>query len=152
MSLQVSGTESDEPLERIFYALPYGIDEGLWAKPLGKDQYELRSIPLITPNLNFKDVVHIRASSVNGRHYIGEVVCRSGHKSYGIGFEDVDEPQMHEILNKLESMQVRYESSFEGEELFAIDIAPECDYIGICNYLKVLEQQKTLRLIGMDSK
>jgi len=152
MSLQASGTDTDEQLERIFYALPYGIDEGLWAKPLGKGQYEVRSIPLITPNLNFKDVVQIRAGSVDGRYYIGEVVRRSGHKAYGIDLEDTDESLRHEILEKLVSMHVRFERPFELEELFAIDVAPECDYIGICNYLKVLEQQKILRLIGMDSK
>src|SRR5258707_9829546 len=151
MSLQVSSTESDERLERIFYALPYGIDEGLWAKPLGKGQYELRSIPLITPNLNFKDVVQIREGSVGERHYIGEVVRRSGHKAYGIDFEGADESQKHKILDKLDSMQVRYENHFE-EALFAVDIAPECDYIGVCNYLKTLEQQRILRLIGIDSK
>src|SRR5689334_24038855 len=116
MSMQVSGTESDERLERIFNALPYGIDEGIWAKPLGEGEYEVRSIPLLTPNLNFKDVVQIRADySVDGRHYIGEVVHRSGHKAYGIDFEGVNESQRHEILDKLAAMQVRYENHFEEE-------------------------------------
>src|SRR5215470_12700495 len=111
MSTQVSGTESDERLEKIFKALPYGIDEGVWGKPLGEGQYEIRSIPFLTPNLNFKDVVLIRADySEGGRHYIGEVVHRSGHKTYGIDFEGLNESHKHEILAKLVSMQVRYEN------------------------------------------
>lgn len=57
MLSQVSNPEPHEQLERIFYALPLGIDEPLCARPLGKNQYEVLSIPFLTANLNVKDTV-----------------------------------------------------------------------------------------------
>jgi len=151
MLSQVSNSEPHEQLERIFYALPWGIDEPLWAKPLGESQYEVRSIPFLADNLNFKDTVDVQASSVNQRLYIRKVIRRSGHMTLGIDFfENADEAQRHQILNQLSFMQTRYERPAGSEELyaFAIDIGPQCDPTTIYNYLRTLEEQGILNLIG----
>lgn len=153
MLSQVSNPEPHKQLERIFYALPLSIDEPLWARPLGENQYEVRSIPILTPNLNFKDIVYVRASSVDQRLYIRQVIRWGGHKTLRIDFENASEAQRREILNQLSFMQTRYESLTELEESYALDyaldVAPQCDYTSILNYLRTLEVQGSLNLIIM---
>lgn len=91
----------------------------------------------------------VQASSVNQRLYIRQVIRQSGHKTLHIVFENASETQRREILNQLSFMQTRYESPAELEGSYTLDIAPQCDYTSILNYLRTIENQGLLDLIVM---
>jgi hypothetical protein len=137
----------EEILVKIYYALPYGVNEYLWAKSLGDDLYEVRSIPFWVPGLNYEDVVRTIPSASNQPPRIREVVRRSGHKTLRIDFESSDHAQQQQILSELVVMHARFANLTGDDDFYAVDTPSQNHYLPVYNYLKQLEQQRVLRCI-----
>src|SRR5262245_10698511 len=60
--------------------------EGRWAKPVGPDLYEIRTVPFHGYDLHLNDVVRASLGAPDERPRIREVVRRSGHKTLRVVF------------------------------------------------------------------
>jgi hypothetical protein len=117
--------------------------EGLWARHLGGDEYELDNIPFYAYGLNYGDVVSARTDDPSLKPQVKEIVRSSGHRTLRIIFldhssEDYQRPYLDEIE--------RYGASLERAHgtLVAIDVPPTGQYQELTQYLAALEQQGAL--------
>jgi hypothetical protein len=137
---------ADEELTKIVVDLPNHWatgGEGMWAKSLGKDLYEIRNVPFHAYGLNFGDVVRAREPAPDKKPLVSELVRPSGHRTLRVFFkESVAEPARLELLQSLGGLK----ASFEGATTrhFAIDIEPEGDYAAVCDRLAEWEAQGLL--------
>src|SRR5438046_10028757 len=82
---------SDEDLTKIVVDLPNHWatgGEGMWAKPLGKDLYEIRNVPFHAYGLNFGDVVRAVEPAPDKKPVVSELVRRSGHRTLRVLFSE----------------------------------------------------------------
>ena len=137
---------SDEELTKIVVDLPNHWatgGEGMWAKPLGKDLYEIRNVSFHSYGLNFGDVVRALEPAPDKKPVVLELVRPSGHRTLRVLFsESVAEPARLKLLQSLGHLK----ASFEGATArhFAIDIDPEGDYAAVCDRLAEWEAQGLL--------
>jgi hypothetical protein len=117
--------------------------EGIWARHLGGDEYEIDNVPFYAYGLNYRDVVRATTTDPSLKPQIKEVLRPSGHRTLRIIFlnkaaEDQQQPYLEELK--------RYGVSLEraNETLLAIDIPPEGRYGDLTEYLASLEQRGVL--------
>jgi hypothetical protein len=128
---------ADEQLTKIVVDLPNHWatgGEGMWAKPLGKDLYEIRNVPFYAYGLNFGDVVRAIQPAIDKKPVVAELVWASGHRTLRVTFTDsLAESERPELLRSLSEMK----ASFEGanKRYFALDIEPAGDYNAVCDRL-----------------
>jgi len=137
---------SDEDLTKIVVDLPNHWatgGEGMWAKPLGKDLYEIRNVPFHAYGLNFGDVVRAVEPAPDKKPVVSELVRRSGHRTLRVLFsESVADGARVELLQSLEGLKASFERA-TGRH-FAIDIEPEGDYNAACDRLAAWEAEGLL--------
>ena len=113
--------------------------EGLWARYLGQDLYEIDNIPFFAYNLHCGDVVRAIASAPSEQPNIQEVVERGGHSTLRILFtEDKGSERQEDILQWLDDCGAAFEglgSSVYDGRYFAIDVEPDADYPSVCAQL-----------------
>jgi hypothetical protein len=108
--------------------------ESVWAKPLGNDLYEIRNTPWHTFDVNWGDVVKAVAEDEQKKPEFIEVVRQSGHRSLHIlFFEGCAAEEKRTILGQLRTWKANYENA-DGM-LYAVDVPPEGDFDGLCEYL-----------------
>jgi uncharacterized protein len=144
--LKAPGQESGGPLTKIHVELP-GDDsfngESFWARPVGKNLYELQNSPWFARDLHFGDVVKAIAVSDDEKPCIVKVVRRSGHKTLRVVFGKKTRPrQRKQMLQYLRKWQASYEKAWTG--FYALDVEPEGDYQAVCDQLWAWEQQGKL--------
>src|SRR5262245_59535793 len=101
--------------------------EGLWAKSLGDDLYELRNSPWHNTVINYMDVVKAVAPSEDKKPVFIEVYKRSGHRTIHIYFfNESTEEQRENVLNALNGLGATYEGA--NSQLYAIDLEPGIDF------------------------
>jgi hypothetical protein len=112
--------------------------ESLWAKILGNDLYEIDNVPFHIYGLNYRDVVRATSASPDLKPEIREVVRPSGHRTLRVVFPDHTAKDTR--IPFLQTL-TKYGATFENKDstLFAIDVAPEGDYPGLCEHLQQLE-------------
>src|SRR5258706_7433736 len=120
----------------------FGISgERAWAKPVGKDLYEIRNTPWHTCEVNWGDIV--RAVPANEKEWprFIEVVERSGHRTLHLFFyKEAKDSYRSEVLYRLKEWKANYANV--NSDLYAIDIQPGGDLEGLCAYLDTLESTK----------
>jgi len=117
--------------------------ESVWAKPLGNDLYEIRNTPWHTCDVNWGDIV--RAVSENEDQWAEfiEVVRPSGHRTLHIFFfKELDEQDKARVLGRLKDWKASYENC-DGS-LYAVDVEPNGDFDGLCDYLDGLGKSERL--------
>jgi hypothetical protein len=93
--------------------------EGIWAKPLGDDLYEI--VPFHAYGLNFGDVVRAVEPAPDKKPLVLEVIRPSGHRTLRVFFPDsVPEDQRLELLRSLEPLGAEFERATAG--YFALDV------------------------------
>lgn len=108
--------------------------ETLWATPLGSGLYRLQNTPWFAYGVSFLDVV--RARPVEDRFPVFEaVVEKSGNRTVRLILDPPAEPGNHSqaILDTLAAMGAGYEGA--THRFMAVDIGPEVDFWGICQFL-----------------
>ena len=132
----------DEKLVKVVidaYDDTFGVGgEGLWARPLGDDLYEIRNTPWHTFEVSWGDVVRAVPEASNQRPKFIEVVRRSGHRTLHIYFFKETSPQEKSaILAALHTWKGSFENS--DSSLYAIDFEPDGNLDGARNYLDKFE-------------
>jgi hypothetical protein len=141
-------TVDDEPeLQKIVIELEYhwaGIGgEGVWARPLGNDLYELDNVPLYAYGLNIGDVVCAIAPGPERKPVVQRLERSGGHHTLRVHFtETVAACERVLMLRGLERFQVSYEG--QDTKFFALDVAPRGDYEGVIDQLQAWEDQRLL--------
>jgi hypothetical protein len=122
--------EDDEELTKIVVDLPNHWatgGEGMWAKPLGGELFEIRNVPFYAYGLNFADVVRAVEPASNQKPVIQALVEAGGHRTLRVFFADsVPLTECPSLLKQLN----RFRAYFEGAtpRYFAIDVEPDGDY------------------------
>jgi Domain of unknown function (DUF4265) len=121
------------------YDETFGVGgEGLWAKPLGDDLYEIRNTPWHTFEVNWGDVVRAIPEKEDQKPKIVEVVRQSGHRTLHIYFfKETGGEERSSILNELHTWKASFENS--DSSLYAIDFEPDGDFDAARNYLDEFE-------------
>ena len=132
----------DEGLVKIIidaYDETFGIGgEGLWAKPLGDNLYEIRNTPWHTFEVNWGDVVRAIPEKENQKPKFIEVVRQSGHRTLHIYFfKETTKDEKSSILDELHTWKASFENS--DSSLYAIDFEPDGDFDAACDYLNKFE-------------
>ena len=108
--------------------------ESVWAKPLGNDLYEIRNSLWHSCEINWGDVVRAVPKRVDLKPEFIEVVRRSGHRTIHLLFlQDCPATTKDSILACLTNWNASYENS--GGSLYAVDISPDGDFRGLCEFL-----------------
>jgi hypothetical protein len=117
--------------------------EGLWAKPLGDDLYEVRNSPWHTTEINYMDVVKAVAPDEDSKPNVISVYKRGGHRTIHILFlEVIAKEEKDGILAELNAMGATYEG-VDGS-LYAVDLKPEIDFDQVADYLETFEEKDWL--------
>jgi hypothetical protein len=117
--------------------------EGIWARPVGDNLYEVDNIPFYAYGINVADVVRARAPSPDMKPVVECVERASGHRTVRLHFSDgVVEPERLLMLRSL----TQFQTSFEGDDAkyFALDVAPDGDYEAVLAQLQAWEDQDLL--------
>jgi hypothetical protein len=120
-------------LRRVHVCLPNHeavVGEYLWARALGRDLYELRSVPFGAYGLNHGDVVRATLDRRREPPEIRFVVRRSGHRTIRVFFADALEETVTRALRRLEALGVGYERGFAW--MWALDLPPAVDIGAVC--------------------
>lgn len=122
----------------------FGISgEGLWAKPLGNDLYEVRNSPWHNTVVNYLDVVKAVASDEEKKPVFVEVYRRSGHRTIHIFFlPESTEKERHTVLELMNQLGATYEGA--TTELYALNLEPEVDFDEVANRLEQFEAEGIL--------
>ena len=106
------------------------IGEYLWARPLGRDLYELRNVPMGAYGLNCGDVVRATRDRPTEAPEVRFVVRRSGHRTYRLFFgENVGERRKLKLVRSLEGFGVGFERGTAS--VFALDLEPDADVAAV---------------------
>jgi len=122
--------DSESKFVKIVVDIPDGdlgvFGEGLWAKPLGSDLYEVQNSPWHSREINYADIVKAIAPSEDKNPVFVSIERRSGHKTIQIIL--LEEGQVHkdEILKELAARGASYENA--NGKLFALDFSPGVDW------------------------
>lgn len=137
--------EDDPKLTKIVIDLPghWAVSgEGIWAKSLGDDLYQIDNIPFHAYGLNLGDIVKAVEPSSELKPQVIEVVKPGGHRTLRIIFEkNFTEEEQISYLNEIKAMGVGVE---RNRIFLALDVPPEIDYQLICNHLWELQEDKVL--------
>lgn len=138
--------KDDPKLTKIVIDLPghwATSGEGIWAKSLGEDLYQIDNIPFHAYGLNYGDIVKAIEPSPDLKPQVKEVVTPSGHRTLRIMFEkNLTEQQQTPFLNEIKEMGVGVERN--NRIFVALDIPPEVDYQMVCDHLWNLQQKNVL--------
>jgi hypothetical protein len=128
----VSGPEELEGLTKVDafitdeVAREHGEFEMLWARPLGEDEYELRSTPLFTSGLAWGDVVTARSQSPNRHPLVDGVARRGGHSTLILAIDPYTlGRQFDRAWKPLAKEGCTWDAM--SETLRAIDVPPEAN-------------------------
>ncbi len=98
------------------------LSENFWATPLGEDRYTIENIPLLSYQLNYKDVVYAPLNE-DGRPQIKQIVKRSGNRTVTCGYaEDCDQTLKDQALQLIQDSKYGAEGGFGS--LLAISFEP----------------------------
>jgi hypothetical protein len=116
-------------LRRVHVCLPNHeavVGEYLWARALGRDLYELRSVPFGAYGLNYGDVVRATVDRPREPPEIRFVAKRSGHRTIRVFLADgLEDSVSRAMLDELEALGIGYERGFAW--MWALDLPPEVD-------------------------
>ena len=141
---------ADAELVRVRFALerdedgwPPAVSEGLWAEPLGGDNYRIENSPWYVNDLAAGDVV--RATSDEGELWAVERVHASGRMTVRVIPLGPGEPEVkvQRVLELVQPLGVRTEGSLP-QTIIALDIGPEIDLPELKRVLVAGEQSGTL--------
>jgi hypothetical protein len=137
---------SGEALTKIVVDLPNHWatgGEAMWAKPLGEDLFEIRSVPFHAYGLSFGDVVRAAEPATNRKPMVSAVIRAIGYRTLRIFFaEAVVEASRLELLRSLHDLQASFERA--TERLFALDVEPEGNYQAVCAHVAKWESDGRL--------
>jgi hypothetical protein len=107
-------------------ARKYREYESLWARPLGDNEYELRSVPLWVSGLAWGDIVSAPSESPNGLPLVEGVSRRSGHATIMLAIErDATGKPFDRAWSPLDKEGCTWDAF--SETLRAIDVPPEAN-------------------------
>jgi hypothetical protein len=110
------------------------VGEYLWAAALGRDLYELRSIPFRAYGLPYRDVVRATSDRSSDAPEVRFVVRCSGHRTLRVVFADDVPPAVRlEMLGTLEPFGIGFEHAFDG--FYLLDVTPEGGLAVVCRQL-----------------
>ena len=135
---------TDEQLAKICVDLPghwYTSAESLWAKSLGGNLYEVRSVPFAAYGLNFGDIVEA-APAANALPCVQRLVKPSGRRTLRLFFNRLSVPDQSQHLDRLAALGAEFERATDS--LVAIDVPAGANYDAICDALWSLEQEGVL--------
>jgi hypothetical protein len=139
---------SDEHPEhvKIVVDLPDAEDgitgEGLWAKPLGEDLYEVDNSPWHSRDINYRDVVKAIAPAADKKPVVVSIERRSGHRTIQVVLLKSGQARMDEILTRLKELGATYERAHSV--LIALDFAPDVSWEPAMEYLDKLTDEGLL--------
>ena len=137
---------ADEDLVKIVVDLPNHWatgGEGLWARDLGGDQYEIDNVPFYAYGLNYRDVVRAVADDPSLKPRVKAVIQKSGHRTLRIIFPgDLNEDEQQPYLDQIRTFGASLERAHTT--YLAIDIPPEGSYEELAMYLASLERREVL--------
>jgi hypothetical protein len=122
--------------------------EALWARPLGGDLYELRTIPCCAEGLHLYDVVGATPDREGGVPRVVGVVRRGEHQVLLVAFSAQTGPgRRADMFRELRQWRCLPED-FAGQ-LCAFAVEPGGDYAAVCDQLHSWEQEGQLAFEGL---
>jgi hypothetical protein len=122
--------DNEPQLVKIVIDLPDGdmgiYGEGVWAKPLGNDLYQVENSPWHSREINYQDIVRALAPAADKKPVVQAIVSRSGHRTIHIVLLPAGEEQRDVVLQRMRELGATWEGA--NSKLFAIDFAPEVDW------------------------
>lgn len=101
-----------------------GQIETMWAKPVGRDQLQIRNQPMFAWGLSFDDIVSTK--TLDGRLFVDRVVERSGHSTYRLMLnEGVTWEVFEEAWSGLRELGCHYERF--TTRFIGVDVPPSTD-------------------------
>jgi Domain of unknown function (DUF4265) len=118
--------------------------EGLWAKPVAIDLFEIRNTPWFVYGINWGDVARCASLGESEVPRVLDVVETSGHRTLRLIFnrEKVDEERQAAILARLNDMEAFYERF--NDRFIALDVEPSADYEAVISFLTRLTDDDEL--------
>jgi hypothetical protein len=139
-------SENEPELVKIVVDLPDNEEgvgsEGLWAKPLGNDLYEVGNSPWHSQHINYRDVVKAIEPSPDKKPVVASIARRSGHRTIQVVLMKSGQARMDEILSRLKELGATYEGAHGV--LFALDFAPDVTWDRAVEYLNQLTDEELL--------
>ena len=116
--------------------------EGVWARPLGGDQYELDNVPWFVRGVAFGDRVRAEQDS-DGVLAVTEVVEWSGRYTIRVAplGEGSPEELIREVIAAFTNLGVECENARPGWSLVALDVPWDADIPMIKSILREGEKQ-----------
>ena len=108
--------------------------EGIWAKPLGDELYEVYNSPWHSTDINFHDVVRAIAPAEDKKPVVTEIVRRGGHRSIHVVFFEEGVPKKDEVLAAVNALGATYENA--NGRLYALDLKPHVNFDVVADYLQ----------------
>lgn len=123
---------------KVHVALPNHAEIGgetFWADQVGDTLYRIANVPFWAYGLNYRDIVRATPDS-DGILTVDEVTEPSGHRTLRLMFcDDVGAEQRNELLGQVyQPNAVTFERA--NENLIAIDVAPDADYLSVFDQLE----------------
>jgi hypothetical protein len=110
--------------------------ETMWARPIGKDRFQLQNVPFYAYGVSYDDVVE--AVNTGDQNLVRSVVKRGGHSTYRIFVtNDSALKRFQEFWAPIERCGCTVERA--TERLFGVDVPPEADIHQVYDLLQAGE-------------
>lgn len=118
--------------------------ESLWARSLGKGQYQLLNVPFFAKNVSLGDVISAPKDR-KGTPRFSRVVSREGHSTCRV--VTAKNPDKDKVLrthlDKLETLGCKFEKGqIQDLTVFAVDVPPSSDIGDVYRTLEVGRKRK----------
>jgi len=123
---------------KIWFKLPDGGTESLWATKLSDNNYLLENSPFYAYGVSFKDIVSVKTGE-NAELIFDSVVSRSGHSTYRIFLlEPLNRQAFRKFWGHLEAIGCTYEQA--SDKYYSIDIPKSTNVIEVYDILQKAEE------------
>jgi len=145
---------SEDNLVKIHLDLPGNEEvggESFWAEDLGNDLYRMRNTSFYAYGINFYDIVYAKTDSDELKPSILKIHEYGGHKTLRVIF--LDKASVEERVARLKTLE-KFNAYLENANgtLFAIDVEPEGNYVGVCDELFQWESEGILSYETCESR
>ncbi len=120
---------------KVLFITGDGMDETLWAIPLGDDLYKLDNSPWLAYGVSWQDIIEATPDENGGLPRFRKVIQKSGNRTLRLILDPPanQSPDAQKILDKITDMGCSYEGA--NPKFVAVNIPPAVNLRKICDFL-----------------
>lgn len=111
---------------------PYD-SERIWTTPVGPSLYRLENSPFFAYGVSYLDIVEAQSEVPGELPIFRKVIQKSGHRTLRL----ITKKEGNSIIDQVKVFGASYEGF--SPSYFSVDITPEGNFIGLCNFLTASE-------------